>query len=246
MDPAELEELADSIRQHGILEPLLVRELLATGHGPEGRLELLAGERRLEAAKLAGLASVPVRVLNVTDQEAAAIALTENLAREDLTVWEEAGGLAKLREHLAAAGLAHTVRDLAPKVGWSTGKVSERLQIADAITPAVLERSRADVHAVNKLPKAALLLVSQGGNIAERVERLARYILPEGKRPPVARKPGRPAEAFTLQSPKSGRVAFRLRKPAAELEPEEARAALERLEPVLEALRARAEQPGKR
>jgi hypothetical protein len=98
---------------------------------------------------------------------------------------------------------------------------------------------------VNKLPKAALLHVSQGENIAERAERLARYTLPEGKRPPVARKPGRPAEPFTLQSPKSGRVAFRLRKPAAELEPEEARAALERLEPVLEALRARAEQPGK-
>ena len=246
MGPAELEELADSIRTHGILEPLLVRELLATGHGPEGRLELLAGERRLEAAKLAGLETVPVRVLNVTDQEAAAIALTENLARSDLTAWEEAQGIARLREHLAGAGLAHTQRDLAKAAGRSPAAVNHSLQIADGVTPAVWDRAGVSVYDLNKLTKAALLLVSQGENNAARAERLRACVLPEEAAPAAKKtlkktlKRGRPAEPFTLSERKDGRLAFQLRKPAGELEPEEARAALERLGPMLEALRARA------
>lgn len=231
-----LQELAESIRTHGVLEPLLVRE-------NAGGLELLAGERRLRAAELAGLDAVPVRVLNVpSDTAAAAITLTENLAREDLSAWEEARGVATLRDTLHTGGEPADVRSLAPLVGWSTGKVSERLQIAEGIPPAVLERSRVDVHAVNKLPKAALLHVSQAGNIAAKAELLRRYVLPEEAPPQRKAKRGRPAEPFTLRTPKTGRVTLQLRKPAAELEPEEARALRDKLAPIWEAIQARAEE----
>lgn len=82
-DPATLNELADSIRLHGVLQPLLVR---AAGGG----YQLIAGERRLIAAKKAGLQEVPCRVLELTDQQVSEVALEENLKRQDLNVLEKA------------------------------------------------------------------------------------------------------------------------------------------------------------
>lgn len=86
-----LEELADSIRQHGILQPLSVRRV-GTGY------ELIAGERRLRAGILAGLTEVPCILMNMTDQESGMTALVENLQRQDLDFIEEARGIQKLME----------------------------------------------------------------------------------------------------------------------------------------------------
>jgi ParB/RepB/Spo0J family partition protein len=241
-DGEALEELAASIREHGILEPLLARKRNG------GALELLAGERRLEAAKLAGLERVPVRVLEVNDSQAAAIALTENLQRENLTAWEEAQGVASLRDVLEEAGERPTLDRLAEVVGWSSGKVSERLQIAEALAPSELEARGVDLHAVKKLPKAALYGASRLSGFAQRVEALNRYLRTDAPASEVtkeatkkeARKGGRPVKPFTLRTPATGRVSFQLRRPVEKLEPAEAREALERLEPVLEALRKRA------
>lgn len=88
-DPKKMEQLAASVRSKGIREPLLVRPV-------EGGYQLVAGERRLRAAKMVGLATVPVRVQAISDEEAMQIALIENLQREDLNAWEETEAIAGL------------------------------------------------------------------------------------------------------------------------------------------------------
>jgi ParB family chromosome partitioning protein len=92
MDEASLNELAASIRAQGVIQPILVRRL------PEaaGAYEIIAGERRVRAARLAGLTEVPVVVREVSDQAALAMALIENIQREDLNALEEAQGIARL------------------------------------------------------------------------------------------------------------------------------------------------------
>jgi len=106
-----LEALAQSIREKGVLQPLLVRPL------GDGRYAIVAGERRYRAAKMAGLAEVPVRVLDLSEKEARLLALVENLQREDLNPYEETLGvlellseeLGKTREEVVA--LLHRMRD---------------------------------------------------------------------------------------------------------------------------------------
>lgn len=90
-DPDKLQQLTDSIRQHGILEPLLVRP-----SNQNGSYELVAGERRLKAAQAAGLTSVPVTIRSLNDEEALQLALVENLQREDLNPVEETEGILQL------------------------------------------------------------------------------------------------------------------------------------------------------
>ncbi|MGD6514895.1 ParB/RepB/Spo0J family partition protein, partial [Xanthomonas citri pv. citri] len=93
MDEGALYELAESIKAQGIMQPILVRRL-AQGENA-GRYEIIAGERRFRAARIAGLAEVPVLVRDVPDESAAAMALIENIQREDLNPLEEAQGLAR-------------------------------------------------------------------------------------------------------------------------------------------------------
>ena len=93
MDPASLAELAQSIKAQGILQPILVRRV---GAAVDERYEIIAGERRFRAAQQAGMAEVPVIVRDVTDNAALAMALIENIQREDLNPLEEAQGLARL------------------------------------------------------------------------------------------------------------------------------------------------------
>ncbi|MBI2316920.1 MAG: ParB/RepB/Spo0J family partition protein, partial [Betaproteobacteria bacterium] len=90
MDEASLQELAVSIRQQGLMQPILVRPL------GDSRYEIIAGERRWRAAKLAGLSEVPALVREVSDQAALAMALIENIQREDLNPLEEAQGVQRL------------------------------------------------------------------------------------------------------------------------------------------------------
>ena len=100
MDEGALAELADSIRAQGIMQPILVRPVDAA----KGRYEIIAGERRFRAAQLAGLTEVPVLVKDVADEHAAAMALIENIQREDLNPLEEAQGVKRLLDEF---GLTH-------------------------------------------------------------------------------------------------------------------------------------------
>jgi ParB family transcriptional regulator, chromosome partitioning protein len=124
MDEASLGELADSIREQGVMQPVLVRPV------ENGRFEIIAGERRWRAAQRAGLRDVPALIKSVPDSQALALALIENIQREDLNPLEEAQGLARLIEEF---GLTH---DAAAKaVGRSRSAVSNLLRLRDLAKP---------------------------------------------------------------------------------------------------------------
>jgi ParB family chromosome partitioning protein len=122
MDEGALYELAESIKAQGIMQPILVRKL---GNGANaGKYEIIAGERRFRAAKLAGLDNVPVLVRDVPDEAAAAMALIENIQREDLNPLEEAHGLQRLVKEF---GLTH--EQAAQAVGRSRSAASNLLRL---------------------------------------------------------------------------------------------------------------------
>ena len=117
-DDDALSELADSIREHGVLQPLIVRPLA------DGSYQLVAGERRWRASRLAGLSEVPVIVKTLTDSEVAVIALIENLQREDLNPIEEAEGISRLIEEYS-----FTQEQAADKLGKSRSAVTNTLRL---------------------------------------------------------------------------------------------------------------------
>jgi ParB/RepB/Spo0J family partition protein len=117
-----IEQLAESIKANGILQALLVAP-----PGLEGRYELIAGERRLRAAKLAGLTTAPVRIVEKTDQEMATARLAENLLREDLNPIEEALGYQDMLDRFASEGL--TQKALGEQLGRSQAHISNRLRL---------------------------------------------------------------------------------------------------------------------
>ena len=116
----DLTELSSSIKQKGVLEPLLVKPVRETGNWM-----IIAGERRWRAANLAGLKEVPCIELDIDDKSIAEIALIENLQRKDLTVWEEADGLAALAE-----SFGYTHEEIAKKISKSHTTVTESMAIA--------------------------------------------------------------------------------------------------------------------
>ena len=120
MDEGALAELADSIRAQGIMQPILVRPVDVA----KGRYEIIAGERRFRAAQLAGLTEVPVLVKDVADEHAAAMALIENIQREDLNPLEEAQGVKRLLDEF---GLTHEQASQA--IGRSRSATSNLLRL---------------------------------------------------------------------------------------------------------------------
>ena len=126
-NPEELDSLADSIRMHGIIQPLTVRKL------PSGFYQIIAGERRWRAARLAGLDEVPVVVIEADDKKAMELALIENLQRSDLNPIEEAKGYQQL---MTEYGMTQEVT--AERVGKSRPAVANALRLL-SLSPAVLE-----------------------------------------------------------------------------------------------------------
>ena len=120
-DETSLEELAASIREHGVLQPILVRPL------EDGEFQLIAGERRWRASKAAGLATIPALVEEIDDDTALEISIIENLQREDLSPLDEASMYDRMvRDH------GYSVRRLAQKIGKDKGYLENRLRLADA------------------------------------------------------------------------------------------------------------------
>src|SRR3954463_8832753 len=148
-----LQELVDSIRQHGIIQPLIVRPV-------NGRHELIAGERRWRAAQEAGLTEVPVIVRYATDLEVLEISLIENLQRQDLNPIEEAQGYARL-----ASEFAMRQEDIALKVGRSRAAVANAMRLLDLhrqiqvwLTQDLLSVGHAKVLLALKSPEEQLLI----------------------------------------------------------------------------------------
>ncbi len=124
MDQDALNALAASIKVQGVMQPILVRPL------PGGNHEIIAGERRWRAARIAGLSSVPVLIRAVTDQQALAVALIENIQREDLNALEEAGGIERLINEFA---LTHQA--VADAIGKSRAAVTNLLRLLELAPP---------------------------------------------------------------------------------------------------------------
>ena len=128
MDEGSLYELAESIKTQGVMQPVLVRPL--AGEGGAARYEIIAGERRFRAARLAGLDEVPVLVRDVTDESAAVMALIENMQREDLNPLEEAQGLQRL-----VTEFKFTHEQAAQAVGRSRSAASNLLRLLNLAAP---------------------------------------------------------------------------------------------------------------
>ena len=145
---AALEELAQSIRRHGVLQPLSVRRI-------EGGYQLIAGERRLRAAQLAGLTEVPCLVMRMTDRESGMVALIENLQRQDLDFIEAAKGIGLLMERY---GL--TQEQAAQALGKSQSCIANKLRLlrhSPSVLAAIRSESLTERHA-----RALLKLPSDG------------------------------------------------------------------------------------
>ena len=125
-DPEELEALADSIRTHGIIQPLTVREM------PNGYYQIIAGERRWRASRLAGLDEVPVVIMEADDQKAMELALIENLQRQDLNPVEEAQGYDALINRYGM-----TQEEAAERVGKSRPAVTNSLRLLTLSKPVL-------------------------------------------------------------------------------------------------------------
>jgi ParB family chromosome partitioning protein len=130
MDEGALYELAESIKAQGVMQPVLVRPLGLPGPDGARRFEIIAGERRYRAARLAGLDAVPVLVRDVDDEAAAAMALIENIQREDLNPLEEARGLRRLTEEF---GMTHEAA--ARAVGRSRSATTNLLRLLNLSEP---------------------------------------------------------------------------------------------------------------
>jgi ParB family chromosome partitioning protein len=141
----DLTELTESIKEKGVLEPLLVRPT------NDGKFMIIAGERRWRASQLAGLEEVPCIEMDVDDKGLAEIALIENLQRKDLTVWEEADGLAALKEKFG-----YTQDEIAQKISKGRTTVTELLTIA-GLPAEIRERCKS----ANINAKAMLLEVAR-------------------------------------------------------------------------------------
>src|SRR5471030_3208062 len=128
MDEGALQELAASIRAQGLMQPVLVRRVSTDSEGD--RFEIIAGERRFRAARMAGLHEVPVLVRDVPDQAAAAMALIENIQREDLNPLEEAQGIQRLIDEFN-----FTHEEAAEAVGRSRSAVSNLLRLLNLASP---------------------------------------------------------------------------------------------------------------
>nr|WP_326186086.1 ParB/RepB/Spo0J family partition protein [uncultured Oscillibacter sp.] len=178
-DDAALAQLADSIRQHGIIQPLTVRKLTS------GYYQIIAGERRWRAARLAGLKEVPALVIEADDRKAAELAMIENLQREDLNPIEEAAGYQTLIQQYHM-----TQEEAASRVGKSRSAVANALRLLELNT-AVQKRIKAGElsagHARALVPLSPLLQVRaadaivQGGLSVRQAEALAKRLAAEKK-----------------------------------------------------------------
>lgn len=171
-----LEELSDSIKSYGVLQPVNVRKVGERGY------ELIAGERRLRAAKIAGLKEIPAIVIEVVEHDSAVIALIENLQREDLNFLDEAEGYFNLiNDH------GMTQEELAKKVGKNQSTIANKmrlLRLPKSVKDAILENNLTERHAraLLKLPdektqkKVLKNIINKSLNVKKTEEMIDRFI----------------------------------------------------------------------
>jgi ParB family chromosome partitioning protein len=189
-DFGDLTELTESIREKGVLEPLLVRPT------DDGKYMIIAGERRWRASQLAGLTDLPCIEMEVDEKGIAEIALIENLQRKDLTVWEEADGLAALKDKFG-----YTQEEIAQKISKGRTTVTELLTIAGL--PAEI-RNRCKATNINA--KAMLLEVARQFDEAAMFEYLDR--LAGGKPAKKTPVPKSESKQVVAQTPPTNHASY--------------------------------------
>ncbi len=182
MRPESLSELAESIKSQGLVQPILVRPLPNRNPGESQRYEIIAGERRWRAAQMVGIAEIPAVIRDVSDEAAVAMALIENIQREDLNPLEEARALSRLIEEF---GLTHQAA--AEAVGRSRAAVSNLLrlmELADEVKLLLEQRSIEMGHArallsltVRRQQIEVAALVAKKGLSVRDTEALVRRLL---------------------------------------------------------------------
>ena len=208
-DQEKLEELAESIRQHGVIQPLTVRKLAS------GYYQIIAGERRWRAARLAGLEEIPAVVIEADDQKAMELAMIENLQREDLNPIEEAEGFRVLVETYEM-----TQEQAAERGGRSRSAVANALRLLDlnvSIQKLVEDGELSAGHARAILPLSPFLRVkavseiTKGGLNVRQTEKLVKTLMSHGLETPAPEKKASAevdyaAEAAKSLSPRLGRA----------------------------------------
>ena len=206
MDEAALQELSDSIKAQGVVQPIVVRPIGG------GRYEIVAGERRWRAAQMAGLHSVPAVVRSIPDEAAIAIALIENIQRENLNPVEEAAALQRLIDEF---GMTH--QQTAESVGRSRAAVTNLLRLLTLRTDVreMLERGKMDMGHARALlalsgkaqSEAARQVVDRGLSVRE-TEQLVRRLLERPHAPKTARR--KDPDVRALEEKLSGKLGARV------------------------------------
>lgn len=209
MDEGALAELAASIKSQGIMQPVLVRPLPA---GSGARYEIIAGERRFRAAQMAGLEEIPVLVRDVDDQAAAAMALIENIQREDLNPLEEAQGIGRL-----ISDFHFTHEQAAAAVGRSRSAVSNLLRLINLAQPVQTMLMAGDIDmgharallAVDSANQIALAnhVVSKRLSVRETEKLVARALEEQNSPATTARAKEKPGDIVRLEEELSDRLA---------------------------------------
>lgn len=199
LDPTELEELANSIREHGVIQPLIVAQASFPG-----QYTLIAGERRLEAAKLAGLAAVPAIVREASEQQLLEVALVENIQRSDLGPLETALAYKHLADDF---GLSH--EDIAAKVGKKRVTVTNTLRLLklpQRLLEALANNELSEGHAraLLQLPTvqaqlAAFDVVRRNGYSVRQTEEYVRRLQGENESRPPRKGPSPEVEALATR-----------------------------------------------
>jgi len=210
MDDGSLAELASSIKSQGIMQPVLVRPI---DQSPSGaRYEIIAGERRFRAAQLAGLDEIPVLVREVDDQNAAAMALIENIQREDLNPLEEAQGIARL-----ISEFSFTHEQAAQAVGRSRSAVSNLLRLVNLAQPVQTMLMAGDIDmgharallAVDAASQIALAnqVIAKRMSVRETEKLVARALEEQNAPPAAARQKEKSGDIVRLEEELSDRLA---------------------------------------
>jgi ParB family chromosome partitioning protein len=210
MDDGSLSELAASIKSQGIMQPVLVRPIDVSASG--ARYEIIAGERRFRAAQLAGLDEIPVLVREVDDQNAAAMALIENIQREDLNPLEEAQGSARLFSEFS-----FTHEQAAQAVGRSRSAVSNLLRLVNLAQPVQTMLMAGDIDmgharallAVDAASQIALAnqVIAKRLSVRETEKMVARTLEEQSAPPAAARQKEKSGDIVRLEEELSDRLA---------------------------------------
>jgi len=211
MDEGALNELAASIKTQGIMQPVLVRPIGQDTLTGAVRYEIIAGERRFRAAQLAGLDQIPVLVRDVDDQAAAAMALIENIQREDLNPLEEAQGI-----HRLITDFSFTHEQAATAVGRSRSAVSNLLRLMNLAMPVQTMLMAGDVdmgHARALLAVDAASQISLANQVVAKrlsvreTEKLVSRTMEEASNPATARSKEKSGDIVRLEEELSDKLA---------------------------------------